>query len=150
MIAKRTQSLAELFEADETAWLDTMAELVRQRRLDELDCDHLAEYLEDMALRDRREISSRLRVLIVHVLKWTYQKNMRTPSWETTVLDQQAELEEPLAKGVVRHHAEEVLADIYKKAVKYAARQTKLPAKTFPKECPWTLDHLLAEEVMDQ
>jgi hypothetical protein len=150
MIRQPTQTLADLYMADETAWLDAMAELVRRRRLDQLDYDHLAEYLEDMAIRDRREISSRLRVLIVHVLKWTYQKNMRTPSWETTVLDQQAELEEPLAKGVLRNHAEEVLADIYKKAVKYAARQTKLPAKSFPKECPWTLDQLLAAEVLDQ
>jgi hypothetical protein len=69
-------------------------------------------------------------------------------SWQSTVLEQQAELEDDLAKGVLRNHAEESLAAIYQKAVKYAMRETKLPAPTFPKECPWTLDQLLSEDVL--
>ncbi|MGH8479427.1 MAG: DUF29 family protein [Gammaproteobacteria bacterium] len=44
-----------LYEHDETAWLETMAELIRLGRLDEIDYPNLAEYLADMARRDRRE-----------------------------------------------------------------------------------------------
>lgn len=150
MIAKPNETLADLYEADETAWLDTMAELIAEGRLCDLDYSHLKEYLEDMAKRDRREVSSRLRVLLVHVLKWTYQKEMRTPSWQTTVLDQQAELEPDMEGDVLRNHAEESMAAIYQKAVKYAAKETKLPAATFPAECPWTLEQLLSAEVLDQ
>jgi hypothetical protein len=150
MIAKPKESLAVLYEADETAWLDTMAELIRERRLDNLDYGHLAEYLQDMARRDRREVSSRLRILLVHVLKWTYQKEMRTPSWQTTVFDQQAELEPDMEGRVLRNHAEESLAEIYQKAVKYAVKETKLPVETFPAECPWTLEQLLSSEVLGE
>jgi hypothetical protein len=57
-----------LYEHDETAWLETMAELIRLGRLDEIDYPNLAEYLADMARRDRREGESRLTVLIVHAL----------------------------------------------------------------------------------
>lgn len=148
MIRKTTDALACLYEADETAWLEAMAELIRAGRAESLDYPHLAEYLEDMAKRDRREVSSRLRILLVHVLKWAYQKEMRTPSWETTVLDQQAELEPDMEGGVLRKHAEESLPAIYQKAVKYAAKETKLPPETFPAECPWTLDQLLSADVL--
>lgn len=148
MIRKTTESLPDLYESDETAWLDAMAELVRAGRLGDLDYAHLAEYLEDMAKRDRREVVSRLRVLLVHVLKWIYQKEMRTPSWSASVLAQQHDLEDLLEGGVLRSHAMESLAANYQKAVKEAGRERKLPAATFPAECPWTLDQLLAAEVL--
>lgn len=150
MVRKSTEPLADLYLADETAWLDAMAELIRAGRTDDLDLPHLAEYLEDMANRDRKEVGSRLRVLMMHVLKWIYQKDKRTPSWTATVAEQQAELEDDMEKkGVLRNHAEESLVAIYRKAVKYAARETNLPAETFPAECPWTLDQLLSPDLLD-
>ena len=93
MIPLPTQTLADLYLADETAWLDAMAELIGEKRFDELDYAHLKEFLEDMATRDRREVKSRLRVLLAHILKWVYQKEMRTPSWENTVNTQQDDLQ---------------------------------------------------------
>jgi hypothetical protein len=70
MIQQAAAPLSELYEADETAWLDAMADLVRQGRLEELDYAHLAEYLTDMARSDRREVESRLTTLLEHLLKW--------------------------------------------------------------------------------
>jgi len=138
----------ELYQTDETAWLDAMAELIRDGRTSDLDFPHLAEYLEDMARRDRREVNSRLRVLLAHILKWVHQKEMRTPSWRTTVLDQQAELEDLLESGSLRNHAEESLPSIYQKTVKYAANETNLAVETFDAECAWTLDQLLSPDVL--
>jgi hypothetical protein len=43
-----------LYKQVETAWLDAMAGLAREGRLDDLDLPHLAEYLAHMARRDRR------------------------------------------------------------------------------------------------
>jgi hypothetical protein len=37
MIRKTTDSLADLYEADETAWLEAMAELIRDGRANGLD-----------------------------------------------------------------------------------------------------------------
>ena len=150
MIAKLADLLTDLYEADETAWLDAMAELIRTGQLGDVDYPHLAEFLTDMANRDRKEVSNRLRILLIHVLKWIYQKEKRTPSWQSTVHNQQAALEGDLASGVLRNHAEESLAAIYEKAVKYAARETGLPAEVFPTECPWTLEELLSVEVMGE
>ncbi|MBX6314645.1 MAG: DUF29 family protein [Isosphaeraceae bacterium] len=44
-----------------------------------------SEYLSDITRRDRREVESRLAVLIAHLLKWTYQPRRRTRSWRATI-----------------------------------------------------------------
>jgi hypothetical protein len=49
-----TDALNALYEQDETAWLEAMAELARDGRAEDLDLLHLAEYLSDRARRDRR------------------------------------------------------------------------------------------------
>ena len=82
-----------LYEHDETAWLETMAELIRLGRLDEIDYSNLAEYLADTARRDRHEVESRLTVLIVHALKWAHQPDRRSGSWKAAIIEQRQELE---------------------------------------------------------
>jgi hypothetical protein len=140
-------SLADLYEPDETAWLEESSRLIRAGRLDELDYANLASYLDDMAIRDRREVNSRLRTLIAHLLKWHYQPQQRTRSWSNTVSDQQYELGLLLESGTLRRYAAEVLSKIYAAAVKKAASETALPASTFPTDCPFTLEQILTEEL---
>jgi hypothetical protein len=148
MIKKADVPQAALYESDETAWLEAMSELIEQGRVDELDYPHLAEYLADMAKRDRREIESRLTLLIEHLLKWTYQPKEQTRSWRRTIVVQRQELAEMCGKGVLRSHAEENLAKSYAKAVERAISETGLPSNTFPTECPYSLDQLLSPDIL--
>jgi hypothetical protein len=150
MVQKSTPTLADLYEADETAWLDAMAELIRHGRVADLDYPHLMEYLEDMAKRDRREVSSRMAILIVHVLKWIHQSEKRTKSWQRTVVVQRQELARILQSGTLRNHAEAVLAEAYADAVEQAAAETGLEEETFPATCPWTLDQLLSPDILKE
>ena len=147
MTSLRTIPLADLYLEDETAWLDRMSELVRQRRLTELDLDNLTEYLSDMARRERREVKSRLGLLITHLLKWEFQPERRSGSWRATIITQRQELADLAGSGVLRNHAEAVLAEAYANAVEVAAAETGLVAGSFPAECPYGLDQLLAADV---
>ena len=56
MTTAQAVSPSVLYEQDETAWLEAMSELIRLGRLEEIDYPNLAEYLADMARRDRREV----------------------------------------------------------------------------------------------
>lgn len=143
MPATAAESLATLYETDETAWLEAMAALARRGDLAGLDLENLGEYLSDMALRDRRKVKSRLVVLLAHLLKWEFQPDKRTRSWRTTVLEQRQRLADLAGQGVLRAHAEAVLAEAYDEGVELAASQTALPAAAFPTDCPYTLDQLL-------
>src|SRR5262245_66591724 len=77
MRTAQPESLGVLYERDETAWLEAMAALAAERRYAEMDYQHLSEYLSDMAKRDRREVFSRLVVLMGHLVKWEAQPGRR-------------------------------------------------------------------------
>jgi hypothetical protein len=145
MVQRTSQALASLYEADETAWLEQTAALVREHRFDELDAANLVEYLTDMAKRDRREVFSRLVVLLAHLLKWEHQPDRRSGTWQATILEQLRELRQLLESGTLRNHARAVLADAYTEAVKQAAAETGLPRSAFPKQSAWNLDAALAD-----
>jgi hypothetical protein len=143
---QHTTILSQLYESDETAWLEAMADLIRQGRPEDLDYPHLGEYLTDMARRDRREVESRLTTLFTHVQKWEHQPDHRSRSWRATLIEQRQELSRLAARGVLRNHAESVLANTYAEAVERAAAETGLAVTSFPGECPYSLDQLLSAD----
>ncbi len=144
VVARTQNRLPALFAEDETAWLDEMAELIAAGDHAELDYANLQEYLTDMAKRDRREVFSRLVVLITHILKWQHQPDKRSSSWQGTIFEQRRELEGAAEGGVLRAHADEVLAKAYERGVEQTVVETGLLAETFPADCPYTFDDLLA------
>lgn len=137
--------LGLLYERDETAWLEAMAALAAEGRYAELDYPNLSEYLADMAKRDRREVFSRLVVLLTHLLKWEYQPERRGGSWRGTIREQRRELRQLLESGTLRNHAATVLADAYAESRRQAADEAELDLGTFPVANPWSLDEALGE-----
>ena len=93
-------TLSDLYLVDETAWLEQMARLSANGVPSEMDLDHLSEYLTDMAKRDKREVVSRLVVLLVHLLKWEHQQDKRSRGWELTIKEQREELTDLVEGGV--------------------------------------------------
>jgi Domain of unknown function DUF29 len=145
-ITTEAMPLSALFECDETAWLETMSQLAAEGRYAEMDYRNLTEYLRDMAKRDRREVSSRLVTLLTHLLKWEYQPDHRSGSRKGTILEQRRELRKLLESGTLHNHAGAILAEAYADARKQAAAETVVPSATFPMECSWALENLLADD----
>jgi hypothetical protein len=132
------------YEADETGWLEAMAQHIAEGRFDEIDYPHLEEYLTDMSMRDRRETWSRLVILVAHWLKWEYQPDHRSKSWQLTIVNQQRELMKIFASNTLRNHARDQLDDVYHHAVAEAALETGLPNPAFPSVNPRSLEEWLA------
>jgi hypothetical protein len=142
---QQAPSPPSLYEQDETAWLEQTASLVAQRRFSEIDPQHLSEYLSDMARRDKREVYSRLVILLAHLLKWEHQPEQRSNSWRGTIVAQRRELRQLLESGTLRRHAGEVLAQAYKDAIQQAAAETGLAEEVFPQEVAMTLEEVLTQ-----
>ena len=141
--------LTALYLEDETAWLDRMAVLVAQRRFEELDCENLREHLNSMAIRDRREVRSRLTQLLAHLLKWDHQPERRGRSWVATRIEQRRELRELLESRTLYNHAVETLDDAYQSAWKQAAAESDLPLATFSNSWDGTVRDLIAQDADD-
>lgn len=131
------ESLTSLYESDETAWLDAMSDLVAEGRFAELDRANLAEYLADMAKRDRREVNSRMSQLLAHLLKWYLQPEKRSRSWERSIELQRQKLRRILESGTLRNHVEDRLPEIYGDAVRLAVIETGPAPELFPAVCPF-------------
>lgn len=131
--------------ADDLAlWSTEQAALLRAGRLDRIDVANLAEEIEDLAARVRSEIRSRLRILLVHLLKHQFQPAKVSPSWLATIKVQRLELMDILDENPsLRPYPGEALVKVYRSARAGAAGQTKLPESTFPTSCPYTIDQVL-------
>jgi hypothetical protein len=74
---RSARDIAELYDRDFVLWTEEMARLLRERRFGELDIENLAEKVESMGKRDRREVVSRLEVLLMHLIKRRIQPDRR-------------------------------------------------------------------------
>jgi hypothetical protein len=138
---------ATLYEKDYYAWTVRTAALLRERRFDEVEIESLAEEIEDMGRSQRRELKSRLEVLIMHLLKWHVQPELRSPSWETTIRLQRRELVELLDEmPSLTGHLEETAGAAYKKARELAAYETNRAVEILPAACPYSVAQILSDE----
>lgn len=132
------------YEADFLLWVDRQAYLLRHGRLDELDLKHLTEELEEMAGSQRRELRSRLIVLLVHLLKCRYQPERKTPSWMASLSEQRSQItlqleESPSLAPYLMPYAEKA----YPAAVTRASLETGIPKSTFPVAQPFSQEEML-------
>ncbi|MBV9756896.1 MAG: DUF29 domain-containing protein [Alphaproteobacteria bacterium] len=141
----RVGSDLELYEADEYAWIEQQIAALRDGRLHDIDRKNLAEYLSDMAARDRRELGSRFTVLLQHLLEVRMQPARISPSWLNTITEQQEEIAKMFRETPsIAQHSERLFAEAYPSAVRRAAVETRIPAVRFPQESPWSIEDALA------
>jgi hypothetical protein len=131
------------------AWTQEQAALLRAHALDGLDWENLAEEIESMGGRDRRELESRLTVVLLHLLEWQAQPALRSKSWRSTLRTQRREIRRLLKESPsLRREVPDLMAEAYDDAVEDAVEETELPAKTFPKTCPYETDEVLGEDYL--
>jgi hypothetical protein len=136
------------YEADFHAWAMRNARLLRQGRLTDLDIEHIAEELESMGASERRELLSRLQVLLLHLLKYQFQPERRGKSWLLTINHQRTAIERLLEQSpsLARMLDDAQLGKVYGKAVRDAIIETDLERHLFPTECPYALTQVLDED----
>jgi len=127
-----------LYDRDFVQWTAETARLLRERRFDEIDAELVAEEIEDMGKRDRRELVSRLRVLLSHLLKLKFQPEKQSGSWRNTIRNQRFKLEQVLKDSPsLKAALPQWIDEAYAAAVARAADETGLPVETFPARCPF-------------
>jgi hypothetical protein len=133
------------YEVDYYRWTQDTAELIRQGRLNEADLEHVAEEIADMGKRDRREVRSRLVVLVMHLLKWQLQPGLREESsWRATIMEQRRQLRLVLSDSPSLHQIpENELPLVYVDTVAGAIEETRLPPESFPAHCPYSAREIL-------
>ena len=134
----------DLYETDFYTWTQQQARLLRERRWADLDLENVAEEIETLGRSDKRQIESRLEILIAHLLKWKYQPGRRSASWTSTITQQRLKI-----KGLVEEspslerYPGKVFLDQYLGARIEASKDTGIAFDLFPEECPFTIEEIL-------
>ena len=138
--------MSATYTADFNLWIKQTAQLLRQRRWHDIDLEHLIEEVEDFGKSERRGIASQLIRLLLHLLKWQYQRERRSDSWLDSITDARTQIELAIEDSPsLKNYPAEQLEQCYQRSRRQASQQTKIPIYVFPEECPYPLNLVLQE-----
>jgi len=136
-----------LYEQDFYAWSQEQAALLRAGRAAEADLENIAEEIESTGKTEKRELMSRLMVLLLHLLKWRFQPMMRGRSWRLCIRGQRLDIRDLLAQNpTLKPVFSQSIGQAWPRALIEAERETGLEASNFPTTCPWAVDVLLDDD----
>ena len=140
---------AYTYEQDFVGWLNTQAELLTTGKVNELDIKNLVEEIEAMGRSEKRELESRMIILVMHLLKWTFQPNYQSRSWANTINEQRRRIgrvikDSPSLKNSLNDT--EWFNDIWQSALYQAVSETGLDIKIFPEQPIWTTQQILVDD----
>ncbi|MGA1623331.1 MAG: DUF29 domain-containing protein [Synechocystis sp.] len=133
-----------LYEKDFNHWLETMANCLKENKLDELDFENLAEEVQSIKHIEQGIIRENLETILIHLLKWKYQPETWSNSWKT-MIDQsrkkiyQCLLQSPSLQGYLH----QVLDKSYDHARQLTAIETGTDLEIFPEINPFAEDEIL-------
>lgn len=139
----------KLYEADYLQWIQTNLQDLRNKDYERVDWENLLEEIEDMGRSERRALESNLIIVLLHLLKWQYQPEKRSVSWESSIIEHRRRLKKALKESPsLKPYLTNILGESYSESIKQAKAETKLPLDAFPKECPYELELILDDEFL--
>lgn len=128
-----------LYETDYLQWIETTVEKLRQKNYAAIDWENLIDEIADMARSERKSLKSNLTIVLLHLLKWQYQPQLRSGSWKGSIVEHRRRIREDLKDSPsLKPYLETIFSECYVDAVEQASAETGLPIETFPSESPYT------------
>ena len=134
------------YSIDFAEWVRDQTELLRTGDMTRLDVEQLIEELSDLAKRQRRALRRYLQNLLLHLLKWQFQRTRRSRSWQTSINDARNEIDDLLMESPSLRDELHDIGGIYQRARRKASVETGLSIETFPQECPFSLESEVLSE----
>lgn len=133
-----------LYETDYLQWIETTVEKLRQKDYGAIDWENLIDEISDMARSERRSLKSNLTIVLLHLLKWQNQPQLRSGSWKGSIVEHRQRIQDELADSPsLKPYLQEIFPRCYANAVERASAETELPIETFPSESPYTAAQVL-------
>ena len=133
-----------LHDSDFYAWSLEQAGLLRAGRVGDADLAAIAEEIESMGKTEKRELVSRLTVLLLHLLKWRFQPKGRGKSWRLSIANARDEIADLIADNPsLKAMLDDLTAQAYRYARRKAAIETDLGEEGFPGQCPWSFAQVM-------
>jgi Domain of unknown function DUF29 len=146
-ISKSDTSHAELYEEDYLLWLEQVIQLLQEGNFALLDIPNLIDEIEDMGKSQKQALESNLEIILLHLLKYKYQPQMRSNSWRYSILEHRNRLHKSFkASPSLKRYYVEIFPECYITARKLTAAETGLAISNFPVDSPFAPEQVLNED----
>ena len=138
-----------LYETDYLQWIETTVTKLQNQDYTNVDWENLIEEIADMGRSERKSLKSNLIVILLHLLKWQFQPDKRSGSWESSIIEHRRRVQESLQDSPsLKPYLEEIFTECYTQAVKQAKAETGLPKESFPVICPYHLAEVVVDDFL--
>ncbi|MFN3785453.1 MAG: DUF29 domain-containing protein [Thiothrix sp.] len=136
---------AVAYDEDLYSWSLEQAKLLRERKFDQIDLEHIIEEIEDMSKSEKRALESFLETLLMHLLKWQYQPfYIGKRSWAATIVEQRKRIKWHLEDNPgLKSKLSAAIVRAYDLAKAGAEKETGIPSSSFPEICPWEYEQFM-------
>jgi len=144
---------SDLYDEDYYLWLVKQAQLLKSGEFQQVDLGNLVEELEDMGRSERRSIRSNLMFVLLHLLKYQFQPERRSQSWQASLIEHRLRLRDGFEESPsLRQFLEDGqwIQCCYEDACKRVSKETSLPLSSFPLVCPYTAAQMLDEDFLPE
>ncbi|HEX8665792.1 MAG TPA: DUF29 domain-containing protein [Beijerinckiaceae bacterium] len=132
------------YQGDFYTWTREQGALLRAGRFDAIDWENIAEEIESLGRTEFDKLVSFYALIMLHMLKWEHQPNLRSRSWAISIENHREHAAEVLNENPgLKSRLDEALERAYRRARGEAIAETGLWKSTFPDTCPFTLDEVL-------
>ncbi len=136
------------YDTDGYGWANSQADLLRARRFGEADWLNIIEEIESVGRSEWRSLESNLAQILIHLLKWHFQPELRSRSWLVSIGTHRLNFEADLDKNPsLKPKVPDTLLSAYTYARKRAALETGLDIQTFPDICPYDWDEIMTRQL---
>jgi hypothetical protein len=140
-----------LYEKDILLWVEDTVSKLKKHDFENLDIKNLIEEVESLGISQKKELISRLMVLLEHLLKRLYVDSPYDYNgWERTIRNQRAEIDLLISQVPSLQSRWEIsFNDAWKRALLKVKKEYQ--KVSFPEECPFeqTIETILNEDIWE-
>lgn len=148
----QSPELSSLYESDFYQWVQQTAGALKAKAFDQVDWDNVIEEIESMGRSERRELKSRLIVLLEHLLKLRYWASERTSNergWRNTIIEQRRQIQLVLDDSPsLRALLNDLYADAYHQSREDVLLKAQLPEDAIPREPLYDVTEALTSKIL--
>jgi Domain of unknown function DUF29 len=144
---------SDLYERDYYAWLHDQVRALRERRIEDVDWENVAEEIEGLSKSEKHGVRSQMARLVEHLLKLSYARSLsreyNARGWRLSVRSARFEINKLLQESPsLGPRLPEMLPDAYYAGRLGALRYPEMSEEELPELCPWTVEQVMDESFL--
>jgi len=145
---KNKKEIEALYDKDFFLWITSHIDLLKKKKWDLIDIEHLIEELDSMGKSEICSLASLFGILFAHLYKWDHFPKSRSKSWINSIEYSQEEINRLLNKQPsLKSKLNEAIEDGWSYAKKILIDDTNIDYRLLPKECPYSFEEAINRKI---